>query len=409
MAKAVEFEANGRTYRTPSVPVAVLCLDGFSNETLDAALEHRVMPRMAAMIEGGFRTTARGALPSFTNVNNAAMITGVPPSVTGISGNFFLDPDTGVAVKMTSPKYLRCETLLAAASRAGRRVAVVTAKDKLRALLATGLVGGIAFSGEKAAEAEVATHGIDDVPGTLGRPAPDIYSAEASAFVLAAGASLVEQGRADFLFLSTTDYVQHRYAPHAPEALTFCAALDVELGRLLDAGTRVGITADHGMSAKTDADGNPNVVYLETRLRAEFGACMRVICPITDPYVAHHGALGSLVMVHAEPGVDLDAVARFVLALPGIDEVYPRSEAAALELPADRIGDLVVLAEHDVALGRTEADHDLSQLHGALRTHGGRHEVDVPLLLSQPLRGASRARALQDPRNFDVFDLTCNG
>ncbi len=404
------FSVNGRTYRPPARPVVVICIDGCQDAYLDEALARGRMPRVAHLVAGGWRGLVRGALPSFTNVNNACIVTGAPPTVTGIAGNFFLDPDSGEEVMMNSSRYLRCDTLLAAAARAGRRVAMVTAKDKLRSLLTKDLEG-IAFSVEKAGEARRETHGIDDVEALVGAPAPDIYSGEASLFVLEAGAVLLEAGLADFLYLTLSDYVQHKHAPHEEQALAFYAGMDLRIGRLLDAGAVVGITADHGMNGKTDARGEPKVIYLETALEQAFGPIARVVCTITDPYVVHHGALGGLVNVHLHDPARAAEVARWTLDLEGVTEVYERDLAARkLELPADRIGDLVVLAGRDWVLGRTEADHDLSQLGGIpLRSHGGRYEEMVPLLLSEPLSTLHARRAAGDPRSFEVFEFACGG
>jgi phosphonoacetate hydrolase len=368
------------------------------------------MPALARMLAGGaFRGLARAALPSFTNVNNASIATGVPPAVHGISGNYFFDPATGEEVMMNSAAYLRCETILAAAARVGRSVAMVTAKDKLREMLAHGL-SGMAFSAEKAAEARRDTHGIDRVEELVGEPAPPIYSAAASLFVLRAGVALVETGRADFLYLSLTDFLQHKFAPDAPESLDFHESLDRELAKLLELGCIVGLTADHGMNAKQRADGSPNVIYLESILRERFGGEIRVILPITDPYVVHHGALGSFAMVYLrDRGLDASA-ARFLLGLDGVTEVYDRATAVRkLELPPDRIGDLVVLSGRDVALGRTPEHHDLSAVRQGLRSHGGRYEEMVPFVLSRPLTREYARKAAADPRNFDIFDFTLNG
>jgi phosphonoacetate hydrolase len=315
---------------------------------------------------------------------------------------------------MNSPEFLRCETILTTAAKAGRRVGFVTAKEKLRTVLGDGLValGGVAFSSEKVDEAEASTHGIADAEGLIGRPRPEIYSGDASLYVLEAGAALIEQGRADFLYLSLTDFMQHKYRPEAPESLDFYEAIDRQLGRLLELGAVIGMTADHGMNAKNTAEGEPHVIYVETLLRETFGEGFRVICPITDPYVVHHGALGSLVMVHleGERKAQLATVADHLLRLPGVTEVYDREMAGRkLELAEDRIGDLTVLAARDVVLGRTPEDHDLSVLKGGLRSHGGRYEEMVPMVLSRPLNAFYQARVEGDPRNFDIFEFTCNG
>ena len=407
------FTVNGRTYSPPACPVVGICLDGSADEYLDAALARGRMPSLQRMAVEGFRGLARGQMPSFTNVNNASIVTGAPPSLHGIGGNYFFDTSIGQEVMTNSAKFLRAETIFPAAQRAGRKVAVVTAKDKLRDIFAAGLIelGGIAFSSECARQATPASHGIGDVE-TLAGPTPNIYSAEASVYVLKAGVKLLEAGRADFLYLSTTDFMQHKFAPETSEALDFYAALDEQIGRLLALGAVVGVTADHGMNAKQKPDGSPNVIYLETLLVEEFGPGFRVILPITDPHLVHHGALGSFAQVHvsAGSGQAISPIMEFVRKLPGVTEVLDQATAARLmELPPDRMGDFVVCSGRDVVLGRTPEWHDLSLIEGGLRSHGGRYEEMVPFLFSASLKPEYAAKAQSDPRNFDLFDFVCNG
>jgi phosphonoacetate hydrolase len=220
----------------------------------------------------------------------------------------------------------------------------------------------------------------------------------------------LEKQLADFLYLSTTDYMQHLYAPETNEAFDFYAAIDDLFGRLQRTGAVLGVTADHGMNAKQKPDGSPNVIYLETRLGEKFGDGFRVILPITDPYVAHHGALGSFAVIHLPRAEIRDQVIEFLMDLEGVTEVWDRKTAASkLELPYDRLGDLVVMSGRDVVLGRTPQYHDLSALRGGLRSHGGRYEEMVPFVVSEPLNPAYLRRAQGDPRNFDIFDFTING
>jgi phosphonoacetate hydrolase len=415
MSAAVSFSTNGREYRLAGRPVVVVCLDGSADEYLDAAIDRGLMPNLQKMSAQGYRGMARGALPSFTNVNNTSIITGVPPSVHGIGGNFFFDRATKQEVMMNSASYVRCETILAAAKRAGRKVGVVTAKEKLRDIFANGVVdgsaaSGIAFSSEKASMAQRKTHGIDRVEALVGASTPEIYSGEASVYVLKSGVALLEKGLADFLYLSTTDFIQHMHGPSEKEALDFYKAIDAALGKLLELGAIAGLTADHGMNSKQKADGSPNVIYLEDELAKHFGPGFRVILPITDPYVLHHGALGSFAVIHIENGRCPDEVAEFVSSLPGVTEVCDHEEAVRrLELPGDRIGELVVLSGRDVVLGRTRETHDLSALKRGLRSHGGRYEEMVPFLVSEPLTAEYTRKAMGDPRNFDIFDFTING
>ncbi len=406
--REARFELHGRSYHVPSRPVVAVCIDGCADEYLDHAIQRGRMPQTARLAERGFRTLVRGALPSFTNVNNASICTGVPPSVHGIAGNFFLDPEAGEAVMMNDARYLRVDTILAAAQRAGRRVAVVSAKDKLRTLLGKDLDAPM-FSAEKAAETDLAGYGIPDCEALVGRPAPPIYSGGASIWAMEAGAALLEHDLADFVYVTLSDYVQHKHAPDAPEALDFYAGLDAAIGRYLARNAVVGITADHGMNAKTDATGRPNVVWVEEVLAESFGAgACTVVCTITDPYVVHHGALGGFVNVHVHTG-DVEEVAARLRGVEGILEVWDREAAGAkLELPTDRIGDLVVLGDRSHALGRTREAHDLGKLGDVpLRSHGSRYEELVPLLTSEPLPESWRGWANADPRSFDLFPLLC--
>lgn len=403
------FQVNGRTYTPPALPVVVICMDGSADEYLDTSMARDRMPNLKKMVCNGYKGMVRGALPSFTNVNNSSIVTGISPAAHGICGNFFYDESRNEEVMMNSAEYLRAETILAAAAKAGRKVAVVTAKEKLRDILSHQLQG-IAFSAEKAEQAREETHGIGHINALTGLSTPAIYSADSSLFVLRAGVTLIEKGLADFLYLSLTDYMQHTYAPETPESLAFYETMDAEFGRLLARSAVIGATADHGMNAKIKADGSPNVLFIESMLENEFGKGFRVICPITDPYVKHHGALGSYVVVHMQDKSRIGAVKEWLILQAGITEVYHKEQAVRLlEQPEDRTGDLAVLGGRDVVLGRRPEYHDLTALDSSLRSHGGRYEEMVPIVISHPLNEIYQRKAAADPRNFDVFDFTING
>ncbi|HET9668149.1 MAG TPA: phosphonoacetate hydrolase, partial [Casimicrobiaceae bacterium] len=308
-------DVNGRRYRAPTRPLVVVCVDGCEPDYISQAIMTKDAPFLASLRERGTCLTADCVVPSFTNPNNLSIVTGVPPSVHGICGNFFFDPETRGEVMMNDAKYLRAGTILAAFANAGANVAVVTAKDKLRGLLGHEL-SGICFSAERADRVTKAENGIGDALGLAGMPLPSVYSAELSQFVFAAGAALLERVRPDIMYLSTTDYVQHKHAPGTPSANAFTAMLDRYLARLDQAGAAIVLTADHGMGAKTDAFGRPNIVFLQDVLDATYGEhATRVILPITDPYVVHHGALGSYATVYVEGRVPVEDVRARIAAL----------------------------------------------------------------------------------------------
>jgi len=396
---------NGRSYAAPKQPTVVICIDGCEPDYIAQAVAAGLMPTMQRWLRDGTALLADCVVPSFTNPNNLSIVTGAPPSVHGICGNFLFDAESGAEVMMNDPKWLRAPTILAAFADEGARVAVVTAKDKLRRLLGHRL-RGICFSSEKADQATEEDNGIAGVLPLVGLPLPDVYSAELSEFVFAAGVKLLTTRRPDLLYLSTTDYVQHKHAPGDAEANRFYAMFDGYLAQIDAAGALVVVTADHGMNAKVKLDASPNVVYLQDLLDAWLGpAQSRVILPITDPYVVHHGALGSFATIYLPADTVAEVLSR-LRALPGIELVLPRDAAAhRFELPADRIGDLVVVAERSVVLGTGVARHDLSQLELPLRSHGGVSEQRVPLVVN---RRAGELDGSRRWRNFDAFDLALN-
>ncbi len=402
--------ANGRRYRFPAIPTVVVCIDGSEPGYIEAAIARGLAPNLDRLMRDGADLRALSAIPSFTNPNNLSIITGTPPAVHGIAGNYFYDPATRQEVMMNDARFLRTGTILAAFHDAGAKVAMVTAKDKLRTLLGHGLDmrsgRAIAFSAERAGRASLAENGIDDAPHFVGMAVPDVYSAELSEFVFAAGVKLLAVRRPDLMYLSTTDYVQHKAAPGSETANRFYAMIDRYVGALDEAGCVLALTADHGMNDKHRADGTPDVIYLQDWFDAQLGAgAARVILPITDPYVAHHGALGSFATVYLPPDADQPDLLAALRDLPGVVVAIGREEACRrFELPPDRIGDLVVISDRQRVLGTSRARHDLSGLDAPLRSHGGLAEQTVPMILNRPV-SLLPGRTL---RNFDVFDVALN-
>src|SRR5262249_6621740 len=267
---------------------------------------------------------------------------------------------------------------------------------------------GVCFSSEKAAEVSKEEHGIDRVIDLVAMDVPDVYSAALSEYVLAAGLALFERERPDVMYLSLTDYIQHKHAPGDPVATAFYAMLDHYFDAFDRGGAVLGITADHGMNAKSRADGTPNVVYLVPLIESVVGTGQaRVILPITDPYVVHHGALGSFATIHLSHAADAARVIAMLTATPGIAEVYARAPGCArCELPPARLGDVIVVSDRDVVLGKSPEAHALSLLREPLRSHGGVSEQTVPFVLNRPL--APGARGGGDLRNFDIFEYALN-
>ncbi|HEV2511502.1 phosphonoacetate hydrolase [Bosea sp. (in: a-proteobacteria)] len=402
--------ANGRGYARPARPTVVICMDGSEPAYIEAASAKGLTPNLDRIMKAGASTYAYSVIPSFTNPNNLSIITGRPPAVHGIAGNFFYDREAREEVMMNDARFLRAPTILAEFQKAGLKVAMVTAKDKLRTLLGKGLDFGsgtaIAFSSEKADKANKAENGIEKVLDFVGMPVPSVYSADLSEFVFAAGVKLLESFKPDLMYLSTTDYVQHKAAPGSEMADSFYAMFDGYVGKLDALGCTLVITADHGMNDKHLANGEPDVVYLQSLMDEWYGkGTMRVILPITDPYVVHHGALGSFATVYLPEGASQEEVAARISGLDGIALAVTAAEACErFELPADRIGDVVAISTRQKVIGTSPNRHDLSGLTEPLRSHGGITEQRVPMIANRPI-AVPDGRIL---RNFDVFDVALN-
>jgi phosphonoacetate hydrolase len=398
--------SNGRSYRWMDRPLVVVCVDGCEADYITQAVQAGVAPYLAQMCAKGTSLLGECVVPSFTNPNNISIVTGVPPSVHGICGNYFYDREADEEVMMNDAKYLRADTLLAGFSKAGAKVVVITAKDKLRMLLGKGMKA-VCFSAEKADQLTLEGNGITGVLELVGKALPTVYSADLSEFVFAAGVKLMARDRPDIMYLSTTDYVQHKHAPGTPAANDFYRMMSSYLSQLDEMGVTIALTADHGMNAKTDAAGAPQIIYLQDWFDGQIGVgAARVILPVTDPYVAHHGSLGSFATAYLPEGANLDALSASLRKVRGVELVLSRDEAATrFELPSDRIGDVVIVSERLFVIGTSPSRHDLSGLDAPLRSHGGVSEQLVPLLFNRRLHAVEPHRRL---RNFDIFDLALN-
>lgn len=405
-----EVVANGRSYRMPTAPTVAVCIDGSEPGYIECAIAKGLAPNLDRLMKTGSNLLAASVIPSFTNPNNISIITGRPPAVHGIAGNYFYDTAAGEEVMMNDVRFMRADTIMKAFHDAGAKVAVVTAKDKLRTLLGKGLdpASGraIAFSSEKADKATKEANGIGDLLNFVGMPLPEVYSADLSEFVFAAGVKLLKTFRPDVMYLSTTDYIQHKAAPGSDIANAFYAMIDRYVGELDALGCVLALTADHGMNDKHLANGEPDVIYLQDWFDRLLGpGKARVILPITDPYVAHHGALGSFATVYLPQGADVQAVLNDFSGIEGIELALPREEACSrFELPGDRIGDIVVVSTRQKVLGTSRARHDLSGLTEPLRSHGGLTEQVVPMIVNRTVEVPAGHRL----RNFDVFHVALN-
>ena len=407
---------NSVEYNRPTQTVVVVGIDGGDPKYIEQGLEDGIIPNIERMIDQGFYCIADSVVPSYTNPNNISIITGSPPSVHGISANFFIDPETGEGVPMTDPKYIRVPSILAEFSRNDAKVVAITAKDKLRRLLGKGINiagGSVNFSSEKADQCTPEKNGIDNVLSLVDMPLPEVYSADLSLFVLEAGVKILERDRPDLMYLFTTDFIQHKYAPGTDVSNKFLSQIDNAIGRLIDLGAIVGVTADHGMNERMTPDGKPNVIYLQDEIDKEFGTgAYRVVLTLKDQYVVHHSQIGGYTSVYCQAATSTEALINFVSTLPGVEAAYDSPTACELfDLPPDRQPDVIVMSSWDTGIGSSESEHDFSDLQGfPLRTHGGVSDQPVPFIVSAPLNDTYVARAASGRvRNWHIYDYVING
>ena len=401
------FSINNREYSsTIEKTCIVVCLDGSQKEYLDEASKVNLTPNLDKIIKKGEYLLAHSAIPSFTNPNNISIVTGQPSSVHGICGNFFYTPSTGEEVMMNDPQYLRAPTIFEKYYESGAKIALVTAKDKLRTLLGNGLKyddkRALCFSAEKSDQATMALNGIENINDWIGMPVPEVYSAELSEFVMAAGVKLMEEYKPDIMYLSTTDYIQHKYEPGNEVANKFYSMFDKYIGKLDNMGAMLVITADHGMKPKSQKDGSPNAVFLQDYLDDVFSkGKTKVILPITDPYVVHHGALGSFATIYLKDKDNVDSVINEIKKIKEIEVVLNKDDACkTYNLPKDRTGDIICMSSEFMTIGSSKDKHDLSGLNEPLRSHGGLHEREVPFIVNKKL---SQINPNKQIYNYDAF------
>ena len=400
--------ANDRTYNWPRYPTVVICCDGSEPAYMEQALADGLMHNLKQIIAKGVDLRGKSVIPSFTNPNNLSIVTGRPPAVHGISGNYFYDKTINKEVMMNDPSFLRAPTIFEKFQRAGARIVIVTGKEKLRTLLGHGLDfsrgTAICISSEKSDESTIAGNGIEHVNDLVGMDVPDVYSLELSEFVFVAGTKLMTKVRPDLMYLSTTDFIQHKFGPGSAGANAFYAMMDRYLGELDRSGAVIVLTADHGMKDK-HIGGQPDVIYLQDLLDAWYGKeSSRVILPITDPYVVHHGALGSFATVYLDDKLDAELVLQRIQALPKVQIAVSGDEGCKMfDLPRDRMGDIIVVSSDSKVIGTRESEHDLSGLNEPLRSHGGLSEQTIPIILNRKLTDQP-----SNLHNYDAFDLGLN-
>jgi phosphonoacetate hydrolase len=340
--------------------VVVMC-DGLGAEYYAAS----PMPTLKGWAAAGRFAQVEGVMPSVTNANNASICCGAWPDEHGVVGNSFLDPASGREEYLESAALLLRPTLFERARQAGVVSALLTSKRKTTELLGRGAAVLLAA---EAPEAEAVAR--------LG-PAPPIYSREINYWLFRAAIDLLRtRPEIGCLYVHTTDFPMHTWAPDAPESQEHLAALDALLAEAEAAAPDAAflVSADHGMNFKTRA-------WDLEKAAASRGASLRIaISAERDKYLRHHRGMGGTSWVHLRAEQDAERVAEVLRALAGVEAVLSRHDAAArFRLMSERIGDLVVLGDRDTVFGNLENESE--SLSAGYRSHGSRHETAVPLVV----------------------------
>ena len=342
----------------------IITVDGYDPEYIEACKA----PNLMALAKQGFYRVGKSMMPSVTNVNNVSIVTGEYPAVHGISSNYRMVRETGEDIYMESGEYILSETLFQRARKMGARTILSTSKDKLRTLLSDG--ADVAISSEQAPA--WAVEGV-------GEP-PPIYSLDVNGWTIRAASHAMKLQSADIVYISTTDFAMHTYAPDEPESQQHISVLDDAIGELVDAHPDVTLllTADHGMNPKR------RMVDL-AHVLAEKGIGAEAVPIIKDRYVVHHNNLGGCMFMYLHSGdaARIDEAAGILRETPGVERVYSRDEAAdELRLNYDRIGDLIVTGDIDTVFGPKELEDswDDTGAGHSLRSHASAHEQDVPII-----------------------------
>ena len=340
-----------------SKTTVLVMIDGFDPQYLAQC----PIPNMRELADHGFLVEASAMMPTVTNVNNASLVTSSYPETHGITSNYWLDRDTGSETYMESAEYIRAESMFQKADQVGARSLLVTSKDKLRRLLGAGTT--LSFSSEEP---------LDWVAQAVGPP-PPIYSLEVNGWIVDAARYILSKDSYDLVYLATTDYAMHTYAPQQPESSTHLALLDEAIGKLVHSlsDVEILITADHGMSAKS------RMIHLPDEL-AKHGIRSQAVPIIKDLYTVHHSNLGGCIYVYLDnPEQDMPLALAALRATDGVDEALPLEEAAQrFRLMPNRIGDIMVLGGPEVVFG----DPSELALPPTLRSHGSLYEDRVPII-----------------------------
>ncbi|HEY3151200.1 MAG TPA: alkaline phosphatase family protein [Candidatus Binatia bacterium] len=335
--------------------------DGFGMDYMAA----NPLPAFRFMAEHGFFKPVSAVFPTVTNVNNASICCGTWPKEHGITGNSYFNEQSGEADYMENADFICVPTVIQRAAERGVKSALLTCKVKTIHLLGRGAEIAVAAEAPPAEWIE-----------RYGKPA-NIYSREINYWLWRAAVDVLKH-RPDIglLYVHTTDYPMHTWAPAAPESKEHLATLDQLLDEARTAAPDAAflLTADHGMNYKSRC-------WDLFKACRELGSEVRfALSAEKDRYVKHHRTFGGAAWVWLNSPKDEEKVAQALLDLKGVEAVLPRRDAAAkFGLMPERIGELAVFGDADTVFG--ELDGPMEELEAGYRSHGSLHESEIPLVI----------------------------
>ncbi len=339
----------------------VIMFDGFGK----SYYQNAPMPFLKTMVQKGLYKEVDALMPTVTNLNNSAICTGTFAATNGITGNSFLNAQQEESY-MESASLLLVPTLFQQLQSQGIASALLASKKKSIGLLAAGT--SIAMSPEMADSSWIAR---------LGKP-PGIYSAEVNYWTMDAAIDLLKN-RQDIrcLYIHTTDYPMHMWAPEDSNSINHLKRMDQYIEKLTQVApdAMVLITADHDVNHKS------RCVDIEKKLAAKGIAIKIAISAEKDKYPVHHRGFGGTSYVYLKEGQSEATVKRHLMAIKGVQTVLTKKEAALqLHLMESRIGDLVVLGDSTTVFGSLAKDGE-EALPANYRSHGSAYEIKVPLII----------------------------
>ncbi|OQP64488.1 nucleotide pyrophosphatase [Niastella vici] len=341
--------------------VIILMVDGLGLDYISSS----AMPTLQSWKQKGLYKTVQSVFPSVTNTNNTGICCGAWPAQHGITGNSFLNLQTGQEEYMETTELVLAPTIFNRAAKQGVSSALLSSKKKTITLLSNG--ADLKLTAESPSREWIDRLG----------PAPDIYSPEINYWLLKAGIWLLKhESRFQCVYMHTTDYPMHSWPPEDERSKTHLQTLDSLFQQLQEAAPDAAIllTADHGMNHKTQC------WDLEKALEKRGAPIKIAISAERDKYLKHHRGFGGTSYVYLNQPGDEEKVRRIGKQLAGVEEVLTRAEAAErFHTMPGRIGDLVVLGDKNTVFGNLDAERE--DLPASYRTHGSLHEATIPLFV----------------------------